>query len=264
MTLETVLMLTLILTVALLAPIIADRANRIVAVPPVVVEIALGVLIGPAVFDWVVDNDVVAALSDLGLAFLMFLAGYEIQFARILGGPLRRSISGWAMSLVLGVTAGVLLAGVPAGLVIGLALTTTALGTVLPILRDSGEATTAFGGRVLAIGSVGEFAPIVAVAFVLSGESPAHVIAVLAVFAVAALAGAWLARQPMHLRLGRVVTATLGTSAQVGLRLCVVVVVVMFALAEWLGLDPVLGAFTAGIIVHLFLNAGDQIGRAHV
>lgn len=257
MTLETLGMLTLILVAALLAPYLADRVERVVAVPPVVVEITLGVLLGPAVLGWVTENDVVDAFADLGLAFLMFLAGYEIQFNKIRGATLRRAGLSWAMSLVLGVTAGLLVGGMQAGLVIGLALTTTALGTILPIVRDSGDATTPFGDRVLAIGAVGEFAPIVAIAFVLSGERPVHTVAVLAVFAVLALTGAWLARRPLRPRLGRLVTATLGTSAQVGLRLCVVVVVGMFLFAELLGLDPVLGAFTAGIIVHLFLDSGD-------
>ncbi len=258
MSLETLSMLTLILVAALIGPFVADHVAPLIVVPSVVVEILLGVVIGPAVLGWVNENDVIAALSDLGLAFLMFLAGFEIQFARIRGGPLRRAVSSWLISLVLGVTAGVLIAGVTAGLVIGLALTTTALGTMLPILSDSGEAATPFGALVLAIGAVGEFLPIVAVSFVLSGDRPAHTLAILIAFALLAVGGAWLARQPRHPRLSRLVTATLGTSAQVGLRICVVVVVGMLALAEWLGLDPVLGAFTAGILMHLFLDSGDR------
>lgn len=257
MTLDTLAILTVIVVVAVAAPFLADRVSRVLAVPPVVVEVLLGILIGPAVLGLVSETEVIAALSDLGLAFLMFLAGYEIQFARIRGGPLRRAIAGWGMSVVLGVVAGLLIGGATAGVVIGLALTTTALGTILPIVRDSGDASTPFGNRVLAVGSVGEFGPIVAIAFVLSSERPVHMLAVLGAFAALAFAGAWLARQPRHPRLGRMVTATLGTSAQVGVRLCVLVVVAMFAFAEWLGLDPVLGAFTAGILVHLFLGAGD-------
>lgn len=257
MTMEALAMLAVIIAAAFAAPFLADRVSRTVAVPPVVVEVVLGILVGPAVLDLVSEIDVVAALSDLGLAFLMFLAGYEIEFGRIRGGPLRRAISGWLMSLALGITAGLLIGGPTAGLVIGLALTTTALGTILPIVRDSGDVSTPFGDRVLAVGATGEFGPIVAIAFVLSTERPAHTLAVLAGFALLAFAGAALARRPRNPRLGRMVTATLGTSAQVGVRLCVLVVIAMFAFAEWLGLDPVLGAFTAGILVHLFLDAGD-------
>lgn len=254
---ETLWMLTVVCAAGVLAPFAADRLARFVAVPPVVVEIGLGILIGPAVLDWVRDTDVVSALSDLGLAFLMFLAGYEIEFQRIRGGPLRAAAWGWAASLVLGLALGFLVAGTDAGLVVGLALTTTALGTLLPILRDQGLAETAFGTRFLAVGAVGEFLPILAIAFALSGERPAHTTVVLAIFAVVAIGAAAMARQPRHPRLARLVTATLGTSAQVGVRLCVFVVVAMFALADGLGLDPVLGAFAAGVVVHLFLDAGD-------
>ncbi|WP_053203104.1 cation:proton antiporter [Jiangella muralis] len=254
---ETLWMLTVVCAAGVLAPFAADRLARFVAVPPVVVEIGLGILIGPAVLDWVRDTDVVSALSDLGLAFLMFLAGYEIEFQRIRGGPLRAAAWGWAASLVLGVGLGFLVAGTDAGLVVGLALTTTALGTLLPILRDQGLAESAFGTRFLAVGAVGEFLPILAIAFALSGERPAHTTVVLAIFALVAIAAAAMARQPRHPRLARLVTATLGTSAQVGVRLCVFVVVAMFALADGLGLDPVLGAFAAGVVVHLFLDAGD-------
>lgn len=144
------------------------------------------------------------------------------------------------------------------GLVVGLALTTTALGTILPILRDSGHASTPFGLRVLAIGAVGEFGPILAIAFALSGDRPAHTTVVLVLFAIAGVLAAWVAQRPRHPRIARLVTATLGTSAQLGVRICVFVVIGMFALAEFLGLDPILGAFTAGIVVHLFLAAGSE------
>ncbi len=252
-------MLVVVFLVAVTAPFMVDRLRAWVAVPSVVVEILLGILVGPQVLDLVSDTDVIAVLADLGLAFLMFLAGYEIEFARVRGDPLRRAGWGWTASLVIGLAVGLMVAGGTTGLVIGLALTTTALGMIVPIVRDSGAAATPFGDRVLAVGTVGEFGPIIAIAFVLSGERPRHTIAVLALFAALALAGAWLARQPRHPRLGRVVTTTLGTSAQVAVRLCVLVVITMFALAEWLGLDPVLGAFTAGILVHLSLESSDPV-----
>jgi Kef-type K+ transport system membrane component KefB len=251
-------MLTLIFIVAMLAPFIADRLAGTFPIPSLVVEILLGVMLGPAVLGWVRPDDVIEALSELGLAALMFLAGYEIELKRTAGDPLRRAIVGWLMSLVLGMTAGMLIGGVTAGLVIGLALTTTALGTILPILRDNGQAGSKFSDHVLAVGAVGEFAPIVAIAFVLTNERPSHTIAVLVVFAALAITGAWLAHKPRHPRIARVVTATLGTSAQVAVRMCMLVLISMFGFASWLGLDPVLGAFTAGILIRLFLDASDR------
>jgi Kef-type K+ transport system membrane component KefB len=261
MTEDTVAALVVIIAVSVLAPLLADRLHAWIAIPVVVVELMLGILVGPAVLGLVTvtEGDVISALSDLGLAFLMFLAGYEIDFARIRGRPLRLSVLGWLVSLVLAVGAGLLLAkSEEAGLVVGLALTTTALGTILPILRDSGHASTPFGVRVLAIGAVGEFLPILAIAFAFSGDRPAHTTVVLVLFTIAGVLAAWVARRPRHRHLARLVTATLGTSAQLGVRICVFVVIGMFALAEFLGLDPILGAFVAGIVVHLFLAAGSE------
>ncbi|WP_418276736.1 cation:proton antiporter [Isoptericola jiangsuensis] len=260
---DTVTMLAVVAGAAVLAPFVVDRLEPWIRIPSVVVEILLGILVGPALLALVHPNEVIDALSDLGLAFLMFLAGYEIEFSRIRGGPLRSATWSWLVSLVLGLAVGLWIGGPHAGLVIGLALTTTALGVILPIVRDGGQSGTPFGDRVLAVGTVGEFGPILAIAFILSGDRPAQTLVVLVVFAALALTGAWLARQPRHPRLGRLVTATLGTSSQVAVRLCVLVVIGMFALASVLGLDPVLGAFTAGILVHLFLSSSDPL-ESHV
>lgn len=258
MTTNTLGMLTVIFVAAQLAPFIADRLTAIFPVPSLVIEILLGIAIGPSALALVNPDDIIEALSEFGLAALMFLAGYEIELKRTAGGPLRRALTGWLMSLVLGVAAGVLIGGVTAGLVIGLALTTTALGTILPILRDSGEGSTKFSDHVTAVGAVGEFAPIVAVAFVLTDERPIHTVIVLVIFSALAIVGAWLARKPRHPRIARVVTITLGTSAQVAVRMCMLVLISMFAFASWLGLDPVLGAFTAGILVRLALDSSDR------
>ncbi|WP_197682495.1 cation:proton antiporter [Jiangella sp. DSM 45060] len=256
MTSESSVMLTVVLAVAVLAPIIADQLSRVVMVPSVVLQIGLGILIGPAVLDWVRPTGLVDALSDLGLAFLMLLAGYELKYARIRGAPLGAAASAWLVSLALGIGVGLLIAGGDGGLVVGLALTTTTLGVVLPVLRDRGLLDTDFGTRFMAVGATGEFLPIVAIAFALSGERPAHTTAVLVVFALVAAGAAALARRPRHPAVARLVTMTLGTSAQVAVRFCVFVSVAMVALAESLDLDPVLGAFASGVVIHLFLDTG--------
>ncbi|RPF19927.1 cation:proton antiporter [Myceligenerans xiligouense] len=254
---QSLMMLALITLAAVVAPFLADRVEPRLKVPSVVFEILLGVLLGPALLDLVEKTDVVDALSDLGLAFLLFLAGYEIEVGRVVGGPLRRATWSWLVSLGMGLALGLAVGGTDTGLVVGLALTTTALGVVLPLVRDAGLSGTRFGDGVLAVGTIGEFGPILAIAFVLSGQRPGHTLAVLAVFAALALAGAWLARQPRHPRLGHLVAATLGTSSQVAVRLCVFLVIGLFAITEWLGLDPVLGAFTAGLLVRVFLHSSD-------
>ena len=260
MSTATAVSLAAIFLAATLAPLASDRLARWVLVPSVVLEILLGIALGPALLGWVVEDDVVAGLSEIGLAFLMFLAGYELEFARVKGEPLWTASLSWLVSLALGVAAGLALAGAgnsAAGLVVGLALTTTALGTILPMLRDAGETGTPFGSRVLAVGSVGEFGPIVAIAFLLSGDRPWHVTALLLAFAAVAVLAALLATRPRHPVLARVLSATLHSSAQLGVRISVLAVVGMLALATALGLDPVLGAFSAGIVVRLFLQASE-------
>lgn len=99
MSTTTAVSLAAIFLAATLAPLASDRLARWVLVPSVVLEILLGIVLGPALLGWVVEDDVVAGLSEIGLAFLMFLAGYELEFSRVRGsryGP-RRS-AGWCRS----------------------------------------------------------------------------------------------------------------------------------------------------------------------
>lgn len=266
-----------ILAAAFVAPFLSDHLARWVAIPSVVLELVLGVLIGPVALGWARPGEVVTAISDLGLSMLMFLAGYEIDFGRIRGRPLRLAVTGWLISLA----AGLLIAtGIvfwldgsspddlvahhsAAALVIGLAIATTALGTILPPVRDAGLLPTPLGGRVLAIGAMGEFGPIVAVALLLTTSNPARTALLLVLFVALALGGLWLATRKRPPRLARLVSATLNTSAQVAVRLAMLVVVFMLWVALKLGLDALVGAFSAGIIVKAFLGTGSR-SEAHV
>lgn len=244
---------------ASLAPLIADRLRRWIAIPSVVLEILLGMMLGPAVLGWVVEDDVVGFVADFGLAMLMFLAGYESEFRRIRGGPLRRAALGWVASLLLALGVIVWFSGFSlTTMVIALALTTTALGTILPVVRDGGALSGSFGNAVLAIGTVGEFAPIVAVSVLLTGSRPVHTAVLLVAFAGLAGLAAWRATRPRSLWLARLVTATLGTSVQFAVRLALLVVVAMVWVAAELGLDMLVGAFAAGMVFRFFLDNGDE------
>ncbi|WP_329487341.1 cation:proton antiporter [Kitasatospora sp. NBC_01246] len=249
------LALILIPAAAVAAPLLADRLLRWVAVPTVVFEIVLGVLIGPDVLDWAQVDGLVDALSEFGLAMLMFLAGYEIDFAKLRGGPLKRAGAAWLVSLVVALGVGAMVNRDPLnGAFAGLALTTTALGTILPILRDSGELPTPFGSLVMATGAVGEFGPIIAVAILLSGNSPARTAVILAVFAVITTAAVGFARRPRPDWVTRLIRRTLRTSGQFAIRTVILVLTAMVSAAVWLDLDMLLGAFTAGIVSHLLLT----------
>jgi Kef-type K+ transport system membrane component KefB len=260
----------LILAAAFVAPLISDHLSRWVAIPSVVLELLLGILIGPVLLGWAHQGEVVNAISDLGLSMLMFLAGYEIDFQRIKGRPLRLAVTGWLISLAAGLLIALGIAAWlhgsssddlvshdnAAALVLGLAVATTALGTILPPLRDAGLLPTALGSRVMAVGALGEFGPIVAVALLLTTDNPARTSLLLVGYVVLALAGLWLATRRRPPRLARLITATLGTSAQLAVRLAMLIVVFMLWVALGLGLDALVGAFSAGIIVKAFLGTG--------
>ncbi|AUY52062.1 cation:proton antiporter [Streptomyces sp. CB01881] len=249
------LSLILVPAAAVAAPLIADRLLRWIAVPTVVFEILLGVLIGPDGLAWVHVDGLVDAISQFGLAMLMFLAGYEIDFARLRGGPLKRAGAAWLVTLVVALGIGSLANHVPLdGAFAGLALTTTALGTILPILRDAGELPTPFGSLVMATGAVGEFAPIIAIAVLLSGNTPARSALILGVFAVITAVAVAFARRPRPGWVTRLIRRTLRTSGQFAVRTVILVLGTMVAAALWLDLDMLLGAFTAGIVAHLLLS----------
>ncbi|MFI8104269.1 cation:proton antiporter [Streptomyces sp. NPDC086023] len=249
--------LVLIMAIAVLAPLLAYGVSRWLPVPLVIFEILLGILVGPDVLGWAESGGVIDTLSQLGLAMLIFLAGYEIQFDRVRGDTLRRSVWAWIAALALGLALGVLLAhggGFAKGVYIGTALTSTALGTILPVLRDAGDLGTRFGTVMMAFGSVGEFGPIIAMALLLSGRAPATSAATLIAFAVlTALAVLW-AMRPKPPWFSRVIAKTLHSSGQFAVRLVVFLLVVMLGLTEVLGLDVLLGAFAAGMVTRLVLQ----------
>lgn len=252
--------LLMILAVALIAPLIASTFPKL-RVPALVLEIIFGIIIGPQVLDLVAVTQPIELLSNLGLAALIFMAGFELDPDRLRGEPMRLAGMGWASSIMLGF--GLALVFHFTGLVIsqlfvGLALTTTALGTLLPIMRDAGLLPTKLGTHVLAVGSVGEFGPIIAIALVLSGASPTTAVeSLLAFVAVAILVFIW-ARRPGEGRLRTAVGTTIRSSGQLYVRLALLMVAALTFVAARLGLDFLLGAFTAGMIYRLFLSGAGE------
>ncbi len=161
-------------------------------------------------------DKVVTGLSDLGLTYLIFLAGYELDLNRIRGRPLRLATAGYGISLVIGLSAAFAL--VSAGLaldsvVIGLALTTTAMGTLVPILADADILSTPFGALISAIGTLGEFGPIVAVALLLTKKEPVVTSLLLAAFIVVAVVTVMIAARDQPPRLVSLLNRHLESSA---------------------------------------------------
>ena len=251
--------LVLVPLIAVAAPLIAAALGRFVKIPLVVFEILLGLLLGPAVLGWVRSDDAIHLLSEFGLAMLFFLAGNEIDFGAIRGRPLNRAMTGWLISLVAGVAIGIAFApSVGAGVFIGVALSSTALGTLMPVLRDAGELRSPFGIAILAIGAVGEFGPLLAISLFLSGRSPVQATLVLVGFAIVAGAAIWFAARGAGRGLHPFVTSTLHTSGQFAVRLVMFVLLALVALSIVLGLDMLLGAFAAGVIYRLLLSGAPE------
>ena len=259
MTAASVGTLVLIAIAAVLAPIISELTGP-VAIPEIVVQIGLGILMGPYVLDIAHMSGIVTGLSDLGLTFLIFLAGYELDLQKIRGRPLELAGAGWAISLVIGL--GAAFALVSTGLarntvVVGLALTTTALGTLVPMLQDAHVMDTRFGSYISAIGTVGEFGPIVAVALLLTNKDPVQTSLLLIAFIVTAVATVLLAARAQPPRLVHMLSRHLESSAQLPVRVALLFILLLVLLAETLGLDVLLGAFAAGIVVRLFSVASE-------
>ncbi len=240
--------LVLIPMLAVAAPLLARGVRRAVRVPIIVFELILGIVFGPAVLGWVAPGTVLEHLSELGLVMLFFMAGMEIDFRAIAGKPLLRASLGWGISLALGIGVGLLIAPAESVVIIAIALSSTALGTLIPILRDAGEMDTAFGRVVTAIGSVGEFLPLIAISVLLSTRRAPVAAAVLLLFVVLAALVVLIAHRAPHGRLHAFVRTTLHTSEQFGVRFVLLLVAGLVGLSLVLDLDLLLGAFVAGAV----------------
>jgi Kef-type K+ transport system membrane component KefB len=246
--------LFLVALIAVAAPLVSEVPIGL-RLPIVVVEIALGIVVGPHVLGWAQATGVLAFLGTLGLAFLFFLAGLELNFEELRGRPLQLGLKGWAVSIVLALAVTLLLRAtgfLNAPIMTATALATSAVGTLLPILRDSGELKTRFGTLVLGAGAVGELGPVLVVSLILTRDHTTwQQTFLLLVFASVALAAA-IAALRMRLRpVVRLLERTLHASSQLPVRICILLMVGLVALAHEFGLDLILGAFAAGMVVRL-------------
>ncbi len=253
----------LVLLAAALAPIVAGMIGArltAVVVPVVVIELLLGVVIGPQGLELAHTDDVLDAFSQLGLGFLFFFAGYEIRLGQIKGQPLKLAGKGWLLSLALAYSIAAILqeTGVVwSGLLTGSALVTTAIGTLIPILRDEGRLTGDFGRNILAIGAVGEFGPVLIVTILLTASVGAieQIVLLGAFIVIAVLTG--LAATGAASKWFDFITARMDNSGQLPVRLAVLLVFALVVIAGSLGMDVILGAFAAGMIMRLIVGESD-------
>jgi Kef-type K+ transport system membrane component KefB len=240
--------------VALVAPLALGVTG--LRLPSIVVEILLGILVGPQVLGWAEQDEPVEVLSVVGLAFLLLLAGLEVDYDRLRGRLLRLTSLGYALSLGIALVVGLALkAGdlVRSPLLIAIMLSATGLGIILPILKDAGETSTPFGRVVIAGASIAEVVPIVLLSLFFSGKGGLGAGAVLlvtfAVFVVAVAAAIFAAEHSMRLSL--TFMKLQDTTAEIRVRGAFLLLILFVVLAEQFGLEAILGAFLAGATLKL-------------
>jgi len=247
--------LLIVVTVAFAAPFLLGLLPR-VRLPAVVLEIVAGILIGPAALGLVDLDPTIEVVAVLGLAFLLFLAGLEIEFDKLRGQTLRLPAVGFALSFGLAVGVALLLkAGglIETPLLVAITLCATSLGVIIPVLKDAGETSSAFGQLVVAAGSIADFGAIILLSLFFSGEggvgSTLLLIGALLVLAVAVFVGAKGAERSKAVRADLI--RLQDTTAQIRVRAAMVLLIGSAALAERLGLEIILGTFIAGAVLTL-------------
>jgi Kef-type K+ transport system membrane component KefB len=220
-----------------------------------VLEVVLGIALGPHGLRLLHFDGLVAAMFALGMAATLFMAGMELEWDRIRGRPLTLAMCGWVFSLLLALAFVGVLHDIPyvdAPFMLALALATTSLGVLLPVFRDSGHLDTPFGRLFLAAGTIGEVGPIVVMSVLLSQrystwQEAGFLVMFLGIIVVAAVIG--MAKHPP--RVLAFFNRTMHASAQLPVRMSLLLVVGFFALAQELGFESIFGAFAAGMLVGL-------------
>ena len=248
--------LAIVAAAALAAPLALGLFPGI-RLPAVVLEIVLGIVIGPQVLGWVSIDTPIKVMSLLGLAFLLFLAGLEVDYERLRGRVLRLTALGYALSFGLALLIGVgLHAGglVKSPLLVGILLSATALGIVIPVLKDAGQVDTPFGQLVVAAASIAEIATIVLLSLFFSGKtgSVGAKLVLLGLFGLFVIAvGVAVLGAERSMRISAALLRLQDTTAEIRIRASFLLLAVFVVLAERLGLEAILGAFLAGAIVKL-------------
>jgi Kef-type K+ transport system membrane component KefB len=249
-----------VFVVAVAAPLLA-QTRAISRVPTVVIEVLLGMAIGPHFLHLVDYDSFLSRMQSVGMVAVLFMAGMEIDFERIRGRSLSLAVRGWILSVALAAAVVAVLHAIPhvdAPMMVVIALTTTGLGTLLPILRDGGQLEAPLGRALLAAGTLGEVGPIVAVSLALSDRYTSwqeflYLVVFLGLVAFAAAVGVG-ARPPQVILL---LKRTMHSSTQLPVRIALLVLAGLVLVANEFGFEAVFGAFAAGMIVGLATRGPD-------
>jgi Kef-type K+ transport system membrane component KefB len=247
--------LLIVMVVAFNAPLLLGLFPRLL-LPSVVLEIVAGIVVGPSVLGWVEVDEAVEVIALLGLAFVLFLAGLEIEFEKLRGRVLRLTLLGFAISFAVALVVSLGLSAVDlvdTPLLVAIILCSTSLGVLVPVLKDSGQLATTFGQLIIAAASIADFGAIILLSIFFSGEGGTGSTLLLlgALFALAAAVFFAVRGAERSRRLREDLVRLQDTTAQIRVRASLVLLVGFAALAESLGLEVILGAFIAGAIVSL-------------
>ena len=249
--------LLVVVAVGLLAPLALGFFPRL-RVPAIVLELVLGIVIGPSGLGWAKPDLPVSILASIGLAFLLFLAGLEIDVERLRGRILKLTALGFALSFAIAISLGLSLkaAGfVKSPLFVAIVLAASSVSVIFPVLKDENDTSSSFGQLVLASASVAEFGAIILLALFFSGKgstSTAGTLILLGAFGlVVVLVGVAIAGLERSISLSRVIRRLQDTTAQIRVRAAFVLLIGFTALADQVGLATILGAFAAGVLLSL-------------
>jgi Kef-type K+ transport system membrane component KefB len=241
--------------VALVSPLVVGVTG--LRLPAIVLEILLGIVIGPQVLGWASNDEPVQVLSLIGLAFLLLLAGLEIDFDRLRGRVLRLTGFGYVVSFALALIVGYAMrAGdlVRSPLLIAIILSATGLGIILPILKDAGETSTSFGQVIVAGASIAEVGPIVLLSLFFSDKSGgigSKLALLIGFFVFVVAVVVTIVGLERSMRVSSVLLKLQDTTAEIRVRGAFLLLVLFVALASRFGLEAILGAFLAGATLKL-------------
>jgi Kef-type K+ transport system membrane component KefB len=223
--------------------------------PSVVLEIVLGIVLGPSVLGWAQADDAVTLMALIGLSFLLLIAGLEVDYDRLRGRLLEVTGLGFLLSFGIGLVAGFGLdaAGiVGAPLLVAIMFSATGLGIVIALLKDAGAVESPFGQLVIAGSSIAEVGTIVLLTLFFSGESTSAAVKLVlfGLFGLLCVAVVLTVAGIEHsMRLMQALVRLQDTTAQIRVRGAFVLLAVFVVLAERFGLEAILGAFLAGAII---------------
>ena len=248
--------LFIVCLIAAAAPLALGFAPRL-RLPSVILEIVAGIVLGPSVLGWVKIDLPVQILGLIGLAFLLFLSGLEIDAHRLRGRLLRLALLGYLITLALGVPIGFglhAIGWVRSPLLLAIALSATSLGLIVPVLKDARQSEGEVGQTAIVAATVADFSAILLLSLFFSasgGSTGSRLVLVIAFAVLVGITGLVVSRAGRSMRLGAVLLRLQDTTAEIRVRFAVVLLIAFTALAERFGLESILGAFLAGVVVSI-------------